>query len=304
MSEKTKNYVGYEIDQGAVKRDMMVRRLGKIGLLLNPIFSYFFLWAPILILVIFSFNATRSVSVFTGFTFKWYNNIFNGIVGTEVNFSTAQLIDALQNSIFVSVIATIISTILGTMVALGLARSDFPGKKALDGILFLPVVIPEITQGISLAIFFNMLFSWWSDLSGYRVTTGFVTIIIAHVAFNISYVAIVVRARLADMNPRLEEASRDLGANNWQTFWRVTFPLILPGVVAGALLAFTLSLDDYVVTFFTSGVGTDTLPLFVYGLLKLSVTPEINAISTIMLAVSTILIGISMALQGRNAVRA
>lgn len=304
MSEKTKNHTGYALDEGAIQRDLLIRRLGKIGLFINPIFSYFFLWAPILILVIFSFNSSRSVSVFTGFTFKWYNNVLNGIVGTEVGFSTSQLIDALQNSLFVSITATIISTILGTMVALALARTTFPGKRILDSVLFLPVVIPEITQGISLAIFFNVLFSWWSDLSGIRFTTGFGTIIIAHVAFNISYVTIVVRARLADMNPRLEEASRDLGANNWQTFWRVTFPLILPGVVAGALLAFTLSLDDYVVTFFTSGVGTDTLPLFVYGLLKLSVTPEINAISTIMLVVSTILIGISMALQGRNAIRA
>jgi spermidine/putrescine transport system permease protein len=133
---------------------------------------------------------------------------------------------------------------------------------------------------------------------------GYHTIIIAHVAFNISYVAIVVRARLADMNPRLEEAARDLGANNWQTFWRITFPLILPGVIAGALLALTLSLDDFVVTFFTSGVGTTTLPVFVFGLLKLSVTPEINAISTMMLIVSTILIGISMAIQGRAITRA
>jgi len=303
MSEKVKHQ-GYQINENAIRRDMWIRQAGKIGLAINPIFSYFFLWAPILVLVIFSFNSSRSVSFFSGFTFKWYNNIFNGIVGTEVGFNTEQLIDAFWNSMFVSSIATVLSTIFGTMVALGLARTNFPGKRFLDGILFLPVVIPEITQGVSLAIFFNVLFSWWTDMSGVRFTSGFGTIIIAHVAFNISYVAIVVRARLSDMNPRMEEAARDLGANNWQTFWRVTFPLILPGVVAGGLLAFTLSLDDYVITFFTAGVGTDTLPLFVYGLLKLSVTPEINAISTIMLVVSTILIGISMALQGRNAIRA
>ncbi|MGB1287994.1 MAG: ABC transporter permease, partial [Aggregatilineales bacterium] len=168
-------------------------------------------------------------------------------------------------------------------------------------LMFLPVVIPEITQGVSLAIFFNILFDWWDMITGQRVFPGFHTIIIAHVVFNISYVAIVVRARLASMNPRLEEAARDLGANSFQTFWRVTFPLILPGIIAGALLAFTLSLDDFVVTFFTSGVGTTTLPVFVYGLLKLTVTPEVNAISTIMMAFSTILIAISMALQGRSA---
>ncbi|MBN8640006.1 MAG: ABC transporter permease subunit, partial [Anaerolineae bacterium] len=133
---------------------------------------------------------------------------------------------------------------------------------------------------------------------------GFGTIIIGHVVFNISYVTIVVRARLADMNPRLEEAARDLGANEWRTFWRVTFPLILPGIISGALLAFTLSLDDFVVTFFVSGPGTTALPVFVYGLLRLTVTPEINAISTLMLVVSTLLISISMLLQGRDAAKA
>jgi spermidine/putrescine transport system permease protein len=292
------------IDQNALKRDLLVRRIGKIGLWLNPIFSYFFLWAPILVLVIFSFNDSRSVSQFSGFTLRWYDNIFNGIVGTEASFSTEQLIKSLQNTLIVSFTATIISTIIGTMVALSLTRSDFPGKRILDAVMFLPIVIPEIAQGISLLIFFQMIFNWWNGLTGQRILPGFYTIIIAHVAFNISYVTIVVRARLADMNPRLEEAARDLGANNWQTFWKITFPLILPGVIAGSLLAFTLSLDDFVVTFFTSGVGTTTLPVFVYGLLKLSITPEINAISTMMLMVSTILIGISMALQGRNVTRA
>ena len=168
----------------------------------------------------------------------------------------------------------------------------------------MPVVIPEITQAISLAIFFKVVFDWFDLISGQRIFPGFHTIIMAHVTFNISYVAIVVRARLADMDPQLEEAAKDLGANPWQTFWRVTFPLILPGVVAGALLAFTLSLDDFVITFFTSGVGTSTLPVFVYGLLKLTVTPEVNAISTIMMLLSTLLIGVSLAMQGRAASRA
>jgi len=294
----------YNVNKNAVQRDMLLRRAGKIGLYFNPIFSYFFLWAPILILVLFSFNSSRSVSTFTGFTFAWYENIFNDIVGAEASFSTEIMLNALGNSLIVSSIATVISTIFGTMVALSLTRSNFPGKRILDGILFLPVVIPEITQGLSLAIFFNIVFDWWDSITGQKVFPGFHTIIIAHVAFNISYVAIVVRARLADMNPRLEEAARDLGANEWQTFWRVTFPLILPGVIAGALLAFTISLDDFVVTFFTSGVGTTTLPVFVYGLLKLTVTPEINAISTLMLVASTFLVGVSMALQGRNAARA
>lgn len=291
------------VNEWAVRRDLWLRRVGKIGLFFNPIFSYFFLWAPIFVLVLFSFNSSRSVANFTGFTLGWYENIFNDVVGAEAAFSTQVMLQSLRNSLIVSTSATIISTIIGTMVALAISRYPFPGKRFLDGALFLPVVIPEITQGVSLAIFFKVVFDWWDAMTGNRIFPGFHTIIIAHVAFNISYVAIVVRARLAGMNPRLEEAARDLGANEWRTFWRITFPLILPGVVAGALLAFTISLDDFVVTFFTAGVGSTTLPVFVYGLLKLTITPEINAISTIMLVASTFLIGVSMALQGRNATR-
>ncbi len=291
------------VNEAAMGRNRAVRRLGTLGLWLNPAFAYFFLWAPIVILVLFSFNASRSVASFTGFTLKWYNNILNNVMGAERAFSTEIMLSAFRNSLFVGVIATAIATVLGTMIALAMARGRFPGKGLIDGLLFLPVVIPEITQAISLAIFFKVAFDWIATISGERILPGFHTIILAHVTFNISFVAIVVRARLADMDPQLEEAANDLGANPWRTFWRVTFPLILPGVVAGALLAFTLSLDDFVITFFTSGVGTSTLPVFVYGLLKLTVTPEVNAISTIMMVLSTLLIGISLALQGRAASR-
>ena len=291
------------VNEGALARNRRIRQLGKLGLWLNPLVSYFFLWAPILVLVLFSFNASKSVASFTGFTLKWYSNILNNVVGAESAFSTELMLNAFRNSLFVGTVATAIATVLGTMIALAMARGKFPGKRLLDGLLFLPVVIPEITQAISLAIFFKVAFDWYDLISGQRVFPGFHTIIMAHVTFNISYVAIVVRARLADMDPTLEEAANDLGANPWQTFWRVTFPLILPGVIAGALLAFTLSLDDFVITFFTSGVGTTTLPVFVYGLLKLTVTPEVNAISTIMMLLSTLLIGISLAMQGRSAPR-
>jgi spermidine/putrescine transport system permease protein len=293
----------FEINQGKVQRDLLVRRMGKIGLYFNPVFAYFFLWAPIVVLVIFSFNDGGSVSTWQGFTTRWYGNILSNTIqaGTEAaRFSTQLMLNAVRNSLIVSISATIISTVIGVLVALSLTRGSFPGKKALDAVLYLPVIIPEITQGISLAIFFKVVFDFWESQTGMRATTGFGSIIIAHVAFCISYVTIVVRARLADMNPRLEEAARDLGANEWQTFWRVTFPLILPGVVAGALLAFTISLDDFVVTFFNAGIGTTTLPIFVYGLLKTRVPPEINAISTLMLLASTLLVGFSLALQGRG----
>jgi spermidine/putrescine transport system permease protein len=165
--------------------------------------------------------------------------------------------------------------------------------------MFLPVVIPEITQGVSLAIFFKIVFDFIDTSTGLNAQPGFGTIIIGHVAFNISYVAIVVRARLANMNPRLEEAANDLGANTWQTFRRITLPLILPGIVAGGLLALTLSMDDLVVTFFNAGVGTTTLPLFVYGLIKTAVTPEVNALSTLMLVFSTVIVGVSLYLQNK-----
>lgn len=291
------------LNEGQIRRDLLVRRIGKIGLLFNPVFNYFFLWAPILLLVIFSFNDSRSVSVFQGFTTRWYQNIFSGAIGGDASFSTEQLLNALGNSLFIGITATIIATVLGTMVALSLVRGNYRGKGIIDSILYLPVVIPEITQAISLLTFFSLVFSFVNRMSGGAIQPnyGYLTIIIGHVVFNISYVTIVVRARLADMNPRLEEAARDLGANEWRTFWRITFPLILPGVISGALLAFTLSLDDFVVTFFVSGPGTTALPVYVYGLLRLTVTPEINAISTLMLVASTALISISMALQGRGA---
>lgn len=291
------------INERAMGRNLALRRLGALGLWLNPLCAYFFLWAPILVLVLFSFNQSRSVASFSGFTLRWYQNILNNVMGAETAFSTEIMLNAFRNSLIVGASATAIATVLGTMIALAMARSSFPGKGWLDGLLFLPVVIPEITQAISLAVFFKVAFDWFALASGERIFPGFHTIIAAHVTFNISYVAIVVRARLADMDPQLEEAAKDLGANPWQAFWRITFPLILPGVIAGALLAFTLSLDDFVITFFTSGVGTSTLPVFVYGLLKLTVTPEVNAISTIMMLLSTLLIAVSLLLQGRGFTR-
>jgi spermidine/putrescine transport system permease protein len=274
--------------------------VGKASFWFVSLGGYFFLWAPIVLLVVFSFNDARTVNTWHGFTFKWYENILTGATGGETSFATDLMLNSLANSLFVGVMATIIATLMGTMVALSLARGTYPGKRYLEGLLLLPVIIPEITQGVSLAMFFKIIFDFIEQSSGTRALPGFGSIIIGHVVFNISYVAVVVRARLADMNPRLEEAANDLGANGWQTFWRITFPLMMPGILAGALLAFTLSLDDFVVTFFLSGIGTTTLPVFVYGLLKVSVTPDINAISTLMLIISTVLIGISLLLQNRS----
>ncbi len=297
----TSNNRTIEFDQGQVNRDLAVRKTGRIfGLGIAPIFGYFFLWAPIILLVLFSFNDSRSLARFEGFTFNWYANIFNNVIGGDATFSTGRMLDAFGVSIVVGLVATTIATILGTMIALSLARGNYPGKNLVDGLLFLPIVIPEITQGLSLLIFFSVIFNFITNATGIPMQRGIGTIILGHIVFNISYVAIVVRSRLADMNPRFEEAARDLGANEWRTFWRVTFPLIVPGVISGALLAFTLSLDDYVITAFMKGVGGDTLPVYVFGLLKLTVTPEINAISTMILIVSTILVSVALYFQGRG----
>jgi spermidine/putrescine transport system permease protein len=304
----------FEINQGKLQRDMLMRRLGRFGMVLTPIVSYFFLWAPIVVLIVFSFNNSNSVSVWQGFTGKWYQGIWNSIFGLETEgsgFRTELLLASLKNSVIVGLFSTVLSTALGTTFALAVARGNFPGKKIFDALFYLPVVIPEITQAVSLAVFFGVLFRGVARLScgdpaGEALATclepksGFATIIAGHVAFSISFVAIVVRARLATMDPTLEEAANDLGANHFQTFWRITFPILAPGIVAGALLALTLSLDDFVVTFFNSGIGTTTLPLFVYGLLKQRVSPEINAISTLMILVSVVLVGASLLLQNRS----
>jgi spermidine/putrescine transport system permease protein len=281
----------------------IIRSVGKVFMAIVPSAGYFFLWAPILLLVLFSFNDSRSVDTWRGFTFRWYENLFSGVMGNEARFTTNLLLQALGNTMLVSITATLIATVLGTMIALSLARSRIPGKRIVDSILYLPVVIPEITQGVSLAIFFKIIFDFMEANTGARGTPGFGSIIAGHVAFNISYVAIVVRARLANMNPRYEEAANDLGANHWQTFVRVTLPLIMPGIVAGGLLALTLSMDDLVVTFFNAGVGNTTLTMFVYGLIKTSVTPEVNALSTLMLVVSTVIVGVSLTLQSRSSER-
>jgi spermidine/putrescine transport system permease protein len=261
------------------------------------------LWIPIIVLVVFSFNDSRRAGGrWQGFTTQWYENIFAGVLGgEESSFATGEMLSSLELSLIVGVLSTIVTVILGVMVSLSLERGKFRGKGALDGLLYVPVVIPDITMGVALLIFFKVIFDVLESLSGTRYFPGLFTVIIAHITFHISFVVIVIRARLTDMNPRYEEAARDLGANEWRTFWRVTGPLLLPGIVAGALLSFTLSLDDFVVTFFVGGGTTTTLTVFVWGLVRRGISPEINAISTIMIVLSTVLILLSMVLQGRNA---
>jgi spermidine/putrescine transport system permease protein len=232
---------------------------------------YVFLFAPIVVLVIFSFNDSRRNFVWKGFTLDWYPTMF----------ANERLLDALFVTLRVAAVAVVVSTILGTLLGLALARRRFRGRTSTETLLLVPMVTPEIVMGLGLLIFFFAIF----DARG-----SFAQLSLAHITFCISYVAIVVRARAAGMDPRLEEAARDLGASALGAFRYVTLPLILPAVVSGALIAFALSFDDYVVTTFNAGVGSSTLPLYIYGKVKFGVTPEINAISTMIVAITAIVV--------------
>ncbi|MBD1811769.1 ABC transporter permease [Microcoleus vaginatus DQ-U2] len=279
------------------KLDLLVRAIGKKWLWVQAVLALAFLYLPILILIIYSFNASRFNAVWRGFTLDWYRSLFSNAGATIATSSSAGIWTALNNSLLIAAISTVLATVFGTTIALALERFHFPGRKAVEALLFLPIIMPEITIGISLLVFFTLVFRIVENLTGIRLNLGLPTVIIGHVVFNISFVTITVRARLAELDPILEQAAFDLGANEWRTFWRITLPLIWPAIFSAALLAFTLSLDDFVVTFFTTGVGSVTLPLFVYGMIKFAVTPAINAISTLMLFASLLLVLSSLKVQ-------
>ncbi|MCO6452618.1 MAG: ABC transporter permease [Caldilineales bacterium] len=268
-------------------------RLGTLSLTAYGILAFLFLYLPIIIVVIFSFNDSRSTAQWSGFTLSWYQEMIED----------KQIILSLWNSLFVAIISTIIATILGTLAALGMERYSFRGKTAMDSVLYLPIIIPDIAMAIMLLLFFNVsgigFEPWRVSFFGNSLAVPY-SVIIGHVAFNVAFVAVVVRARLANMDRKLEEAAQDLYANPWQTFRRVTLPMLMPGILGGALLAFTLSLDDFVITFFTSGAGFNTLPVRVFGMIKKGVTPKINAVSTLMLAFSLILIVVSIVMRMRS----
>ena len=253
----------------------------------NSWLVFIFFYAPILVLVVFSFNANNNVGIWTEPSLHWYREVFRD----------EAVMHALWNSVIVAAISTTVSTVLGTMAALSLERFRFRGQRAYDGLLYLPIIIPEVTMAVMLLLFFAQAFQWLHAAIGWSPTFGIGTISLSHIAFNISFVAVVVRARLGQLDPRLEEAAADLYANRWQAFRRVTLPLIRPGVLAGALLALTLSLDDVVITNFVSGPGSTTLPVYVFGLVRRGVTPLINAVSVVMLVASMVLVAVSFGLQ-------
>lgn len=265
------------------------RRGGPVERLLavNAWLVYAFFYAPIALLIVFSFNNNDNVSIWTEPSLRWYRAMLDD----------DRILSALRNSLIVAFVSTIVATIVGTMLAIALERYRFRGHGALDGIAYMPIIIPDVTMGVMLLIFFFQAIGLIEDVFGVTLRTGLGTITLAHIAFNISFVAVVVRARLAQFDNSLEEAASDLYASRWATFRRVTLPLIAPGVAGGALLALTLSLDDVVVTQFVSGQGSTTLPVYVFGLVRRGVTPLINAVSTVMLLASMLLVALSLGLQ-------
>lgn len=252
--------------------------------------TFIFLYAPIIVMSIFSFNASRQVQVWMGFTLDWYARM---IADERVRV-------AAQNSLVIALVSTIVSTVIGTLSALALERTRFRVKRMYEAAMYLPIIVPEIVMAIALLVFFNLAFTWLDQFFGLTVKFGLGTITIAHIAFSFPFVAVVVRARLADFDRTLEQAAQDLGANEWQTFRHITLPLLMPGITAGALLAFTLSIDDFVITFFTAGVGSTTLPLEIYGRVRRGITPDVNALSTVMLLASIVLVLASLLFQRRR----
>jgi spermidine/putrescine transport system permease protein len=275
-----------------VAEDSVVRPKRTVERLLagNAWLVFAFLYLPILLLVVLSFNDNRLVGVWTEPSLRWYRALF----------TDRAVLGALRNSIVVALISTAVSTVLGTAAGLSLERFRYRGQRAFDGLLYLPVIIPDVTMAVMMLLFFVQAFDLMGALFGVHATFGIGTISLSHIAFNISFVAVVVRARIAGLDPSLEEAAADLYASRWQAFRRVTLPLIAPGVAGGALLALTLSLDEVVITSFVAGPGSTTLPVYVFGLVRRGVTPLINAVSVLMLVGSMVLVLASLLLSSRR----
>jgi len=241
---------------------------------------YLYIYIPIVILVVFSFNTQKLNISWHGFTLSWYGVLFRD---QQVQLAT-------RNTLIIAAVCTVCATVIGTLAALAMQRTHFPGYEASEALMYIPIVIPEVVMGISLLVFFVMT----------KFTLGLLTIGLSHIAFSIPFVALVVRARLHGYDHSIDEAAMDLGANEMTTFWRVTLPTIMPGILSGALLALTLSLDDYVITYFTAGPGSTTLPLRVFSMVRFMVTPEVNALSTLWVLIVFIVLLVGQIVQSRN----
>lgn len=256
------------------------RRLGRLALPTVGVLVFAFLYLPMIVLIIFSFNSGARMGHWEGFSLRWYESVFDN----------RQLKDALEVSIWVATMSTILSTLLGTLTALAMERKHFPGKLTFDGVLYLPVIIPDIVMALSLLLFFSAV----------GISMSRWTILIGHTAFNTAFVAVIIRTRLQSMDPRMEEAAADLYANPWMAFRRVTLPQLTPAIISGALMAFTMSFDEFVITSFIGGQGDTTLPVKIYSMLRFGLKPEINAVAVLVLAASSLLVVLSLILQGRQ----
>ncbi|HET7829631.1 MAG TPA: ABC transporter permease [Candidatus Limnocylindrales bacterium] len=254
---------------------------------------YAFLYLPIVIVVLFSFNANRLATIWTGFSLEWY--------GVALGDQVVQ--SALLNSFSVALPNAILATLFGTMAALGLQRVGRKLRAVFDGLTYISIIVPEIVIALSTLVLFASSFSYLNDALGTKIQLGIPTIIAAHMLFNISIVLLLVRARLSGMDRTLVEASYDLYATPWRTFRQITFPQLLPAIVAGFLLAFTFSFDDYVITSFVSGPGSSTLPIFIFGQVKRGVSPETNAVATMMLLFTLAMLAVGQFALTRNARR-
>lgn len=235
---------------------------------------YAFLYVPLAVVVLFSFNDSLLNAQWVGFTTRWYAQLLHD----------DEMLRAAANSLLIALSASAIATVLGTMAGIAMQRWPSGLLRLLPFLVLTPVAMPEILLGVSLLIFFRQVLD---------LTLGLFSILVAHITFSIGFVAIIVRARLAGMDASIFEAARDLGASPWRTFRHVTLPLVLPGILAGFLMSFTLSIDDFVITFFVAGVGVSTLPLQIYSMIKVAVTPEVNAVSTLLMALTLTLIALA-----------
>ncbi len=236
-------------------------------------FAMIFLYIPIVIMIVYSFNDSKIVAGWKGFTFKYYIDLLHN--------ENIRL--AFRNTMLIAILSTVISTVLGTLGALALENLRFRGRRLLNILVFVPLIMPDILMGVSMAMFYSFL----------RVKTGMFTVLIAHVTFCLSYAVIVIRSRLEGFDSSLLEASMDLGANPWQTFFKIKLPLMMPGIIAAALLAFTLSIDDFIITFFTTGRGFNTLPIYVEGGIRRGTITTINALSSLMITATIMIVFLS-----------
>ena len=263
----------------------MKNRRTHLALLALSLALYAFLYAPIAVVAVQSCNAGKYGPVWRGFTLKWYGDLARNEAALH----------AIGISLVLAAVSSAASTVLGTLLGIALSRGRFAGRRIAEWTLQSVIVAPDIIMAVGLLLFYALIREWLGGLE-----PGLATMTLAHITFQIPFVTVIVRARLAGLDPSLGEAARDLGANGWQTLLHVTLPSIRPGVLAGSLLAFTLSLDDFVISFFTTGPGATTLPILIYSSVKRGITPDINALSTLLVLASIVATTVVVRLQGRS----